>query len=242
MIVAGLLFGRILCVAVLSLALADCSMRQAAPHIGRSYHPEVGENLQEGLARAESRALVDTGGRAAREGDTLRLALMGAPEARLKDFEACEGGDREPKDFGAQINGDCVRYRLYAYWPDKHAYMVSRIGFEFEEILWIDDRTGKITTLLSEPQFSPRADYFFIYGDRDMNAEQQTFELYRVDVGGPIREWESHVVTDTQAATARSWSHDKIIIESHSADGTKAPDIWALKRNDDAWQLDMNGP
>ncbi len=242
MIVAGPLFGRILCVAVLSLALADCSMRPAAPRIERSYHPEAGKNLQESLAGAESRALIDTGGRAAREGDTLRLALIGAPDARLKDFGACEGDDLELKDFGAQINGDCARYHLYAYWPDKHAYMVSRIGFEFEEILWIDDRTGKITTLLSEPQFSPRADYFFIYGDRDMNAEQQTFELYRVDVGGPIKEWESHVVTDTQAATARSWSHDKILIESKSADATIAPSIWALKRQDGAWHLDMNGP
>lgn len=115
--------------------------------------------------RGEPAALSDAAGRVRRQGNVLRL-LARDREVVFENIEYCE--DREDVCRARQVRDcqhnvtDCRVFSLLRHDRKARAFLVYVSFYEDFRVLWVDDRTGKITDIGGLPHLSPDGVYFAV--------------------------------------------------------------------------------
>lgn len=191
----------------------------------------------------EADALAAAHGRAVRKGDGLSLNLANRPTVTLADNGAACADDNAV---------DCVRFTLVADLPSRHAYLVAKSYYEgCADLLLIDDRSGRQSTLADVPVFSPDGERLLIQNEceADGSASDNHLEIWRRQRDGWILEW---AYTDQQAYAADkslqnvflsnvvSWQNDRITMTFIDRAYGEVPErrwLGALSRIHGRWVL-----
>lgn len=218
-------------------ALADAKSEDAAIAAARRHHLN-----QRGM---ETEALKAAAGKAARQGERLILTLAGAgkPQIFADNRKACSDDNA----------ADCARYRLVAALPSRHAFLVSKSVYEgCADLILVDDRSGRRTTLSEVPVFSPDGERLLVQNDCEMGggADEHHLEIWKRAGDGWKLEWS---YTDDQAMAAEpklmnlfhsqvaSWDGDRITLRfTATIDGFASDQHWTgtLTRTPKGWRLE----
>ncbi|MDB5438926.1 MAG: hypothetical protein JWM33_1353 [Caulobacteraceae bacterium] len=134
---------------------------------------------------ADDAAALAASARVRRRGEDLILDLTGGGTLTLAGNEKVCDADN---DFDA-----CAVYRLMGDLPSRRAILVDKGLYEGNQILLIDDRTGRQTPLPAAPIFSPDNQRLLIQGQDDGYGGPDNLEIWRRTGDGWSAEWEHPV-------------------------------------------------
>ncbi len=132
---------------------------------------------------AESAVIAATDGQVQRNGPMLLFHSADGTSQTLIDQETC-GADGESAD-----ENRCERHALFAYLPDRHAFIVKTSYLEGASFSWINQRNGQSVRVEGEPHFSPDGHRFVTV--EASNERPYVIQVWRLTDAMPILEWES---------------------------------------------------
>lgn len=132
-------------------------------------------HAKHGEVDAEPIVLAKAHGHAVRRGSELILRLT---SGKTLAFPDSDDPDR------------VLNYKLMAYLPARHFFMLWDELYEGGEISLVDDRTGEETVIPWYPVFSPDGTRLLIQNDGEAFViESENLEIWRRDGGRMVREW-----------------------------------------------------
>jgi hypothetical protein len=148
---------------------------------------------------AEAAVIAATKGRVQRNGPTLLFHSADGTSQTLIDQEQC-GADGQPAD-----ENHCEHHALFAYLPDRHAFIVKTSAYEGGSFTWINERNGQSVRVEGEPHFSPDGGRFVAV--EASNAAPYVIQVWRLTDAMPILEWESPPIA-TVGYEFTGWNSD----------------------------------
>lgn len=148
---------------------------------------------------AEAAVIATTQGRVERKGPTLLFHSADGTSQTLTDQEQCSA-DGQPAD-----ENQCEHYTLFAYLPDRHAFIVKTSTYEGGSFTWINERNGQSVRVEGEPHFSPDRNRF-VAVEASMEYPY-VIQIWRLTDAMPILEWESPPIT-TVGYEFTGWNSD----------------------------------
>jgi len=147
----------------------------------------------------ESICLKQLGAIASRRGNDLRLKLANAAtRAFTTTQKACDDGD----------HAKCKDFRLSAYYPRHHLFLVARNSTEGGDFLLISARTGKELQLDEIPHFSPSGKRMAAVSASE-SYNDNSIEIWTTGDNLPKREWRHEVPNDKyELYEFESWDGD----------------------------------
>ncbi len=184
----------------------------------------------------EAPSVEAAGGAAERNGTKLLLHLTSGKIQTLTDGPSCF--DDLPK------TSSCYGYEFIRYERAHGVFVVHQYHYEGGEHIIIDDRSGKLTQLESDPYFSPNGDTALelVYGEDGYYSGQPRTSIWRRHGGRFILEW-SKPLTDGYGEASFSilgWrSNEHVDLEavpslSWSDAGARR---FSIKRAANGWQV-----
>ena len=189
----------------------------------------------------ESSALLTASGRARRDGDTLYLTPSEATEYILTDSS--------DDDCEKQIT-NCETYRLAAYLPTRHAFLVIVGYYEGRSWALVDDRTGEVTDLPGVPHFSPDDQRLFV-SDMSLSDGGRNIAIWRRDGRTWAVEWSRDPVAGATSGDGYfcgfvSWKGDRIDLKFWREwnDDRKPVNPWSavVTKDGAGWRLRTTRP
>jgi hypothetical protein len=187
---------------------------------------------------AEAAVIQSTEGRVQRNGPELILRAANGTSQTLADQEQC-GNNGEPAD-----EDHCEYHRLFAYLPDRHAFIVKNSYFEGGSVTWIDERNGQSVRIEGEPHLSPDGRRFL-----SLDASQDhpyVIQIWRLTDAMPILEWENQPI-DAVGYEFTGWNSDTEV-ELKYTTWNETPPHWDLParlsfsaEKDPPWVLQAGG-
>jgi hypothetical protein len=138
-------------------------------------------------ARVAERAYLAPG-RAERHGGELLLFPTAGEKVSFKDrmpaprdgLPVCETSDADT----------CTGFALVDRSEPAHAFVVERFAYEGGDVLLIDDRSGRSTTLPAKPIFSPDGrEYLLAPFDEENDVGPNNLEIWRREGDSAVLEW-----------------------------------------------------
>ena len=153
----------------------------------------------EKAAEAEAALLPGLSGKAAREGQTLRLVLADDKALTLTNKTKCTGYE------------DCVFYYLQAHLPELGYYLLEVFRYEGRFYLLVDERSGGKEVVYGQPKFSPDGKAFVATcsGEIDCSA----IEVHRFTERGLWREFAFTPEYYAVYHVVRWKGNDKVILD-----------------------------
>jgi len=182
------------------------------------------------VLEAEAGVLALTKGVARRERDTLILTREGGHTVELADTPTCQ---REDYDV------HCVRYRLAAWLPSRHAFVVDALRYEGGSYLLIDALSGDRLGIASPPHFSPDGTRFATF-DSDEESGADGIRIWAAHGASYASEWNLQ-----RAAGFVRWDgNDRLLVKLLSPPGARHPAAdreAAFARSGAGWKLEPGG-
>ena len=132
---------------------------------------------------SEAEAIATTKGLAQRDGLLLTLQPAKGAAVTFVDEDQC-GNDDKPADVA-----HCLVYRLNAYLPEHHAFIVRNGAYETESYSWVSDQTGATAVIEGIPHYAPNGNRFVVATPNE-GAGFNGIQLWRMENGLPVREWQ----------------------------------------------------
>jgi hypothetical protein len=220
---------------LLALVCTACTQPRVAspPAVDEMAQIGAADALQYDSARvleAEAGVLALTKGVARRERDTLILTREFGHTVELADTPTCQ---RENYDV------HCVRYRLAAWLPSRHAFVVDALRYEGGSYLLIDGLSGDRLEIASPPHFSPDGTRFATF-DNDEESAADGIRIWTAHGASYVSEWNMQ-----RAAGFVRWDgNDRLLVKFQSPPGgrhTATDREAALVRSGAGWKLEPDG-
>ncbi len=220
---------------LLALVCAACTQPRVAspPAVDEMAQIAAADAVQYDSARvleAEAGVLALAKGVARRERDTLILTREGGRTVELADTPTC---GRENYDV------HCVRYRLAAWLPSRHAFVVDAVRYEGGSYLLIDARSGNRLEIASPPHFSPDGTHFATF-DSDEESGADGIRIWAARGASYASEWN----LQRAAGFARWDGNDRLVVKFEPPPGARHPAAEreaAFVRSGAGWKLEPGG-
>lgn len=164
-----------------------------------------------------------------RDGDVLRLSLE---NGRTKVYT----GNRKDCEEGS--GGQCVIYRLVAFYPSLQSFLVSKGLFERQYFELVSRRTGGITEFSTIPEWSPNGKYLIAVDLNDLCERKHDLAIWSAGGDPPVfalkRDQERY-----EGWTITGWDGDyriRLQISTNSEEGSYDQDVEAV-RSGSGWKL-----
>ena len=171
-------------------------------------------------------------GIAVRSGDALRISLQnGKTKSLLSNNRACEEGNAEK----------CVDYRLEAYYPGLHLFVLTARLYEANSVLVVNGTTGAATNMDDSPHLSPNGERLVVAFSSEAWSTDRDIAVYRIENGALRLEW-SYKAKDYEQWKFVAWDGDariKLRVTLHGEDqsgGLTTRDA-DLQLTDAGWRL-----
>lgn len=118
----------------------------------------------------EPAALAAASAVAQRSGHVLRLKLRDRTLELENATDYCSGDGERCDDGSLRCDGvnECRSYWFMRHEKNANAFILRVVSYDEDRtVLWLDDRTGKVTEINSEPHFSPDRTHFAIVQSSD---------------------------------------------------------------------------
>ncbi len=215
-----------------------------APSSSRAQDSDEIDSWWSRYVRNEPAALAAASAVAQRSGHLLRLKLRD----RTLELESATyycSGDGERCDDGRLRCNDvipCSDYTFMHHERQAGAYVVLVYSYgEDRTVFWIDDTTGKVTDIKSEPHFSPDGTHFAIVQYSDFGGAYSGIQVWRTK--GPFLLTEYHEL-NSDAVGPRIYANFIRWLDNHSflltvhwnnqtsgfTSSVKRGDVWAFER------------
>jgi len=130
---------------------------------------------------SEEKCLSELKDVASRSGQTLRLRLE---NGNTNTFQ------NKPCD--RYSPSTCTEYTLIGYHPAQRAFIIEQGFYEDSLVLLVSDRTGNVTTLSTEPKFSPSGRWFVSVDADEMNGTDYYVTVWSTAPNKPKLELRYH--------------------------------------------------
>jgi len=215
---------------LLALACAACApSRNALPPSAEDGEIKAADAVQYDsfhALEAEAGVLALTRGAARREADTLILTRENGRTVSLADTPTCQ---REDYDV------HCARYRLAAWLPSRHAFVVDVLRYEGGSYLLIDARSGDRLGIASPPHFTPDGTRFATFDSDEENAADG-IRIWVAHGQGFVSEWNLQ-----QSAEFVRWDGDDRLLVNVT-DPKRPARPAAIARSGAGWKLEAAAP
>ncbi len=215
---------------LLALTCAACApSRNALPPGAEDREIKAADAVQYDSSHAleaEAGVVALTKGTARREADTLILTREDGRTVPLADTPACR---RENADV------HCVRYRLAAWLPSRHAFVVDVLRYEGGSYLLIDARSGDRLEIASPPHFTPDGTRFATFDGDEENAADG-IRIWAAHGTGYVSEWN----LQRPAEFVRWDGNDRLLV--NVADPKRPARPAVIARSGSGWKLEIAAP
>jgi len=144
---------------------------------------------------------------AQRHGSTLTLALSNGGNVDLRDDSSgCPG-----PTVVQLVNERCYGYNLMAYLPSEHFFIVRLSEYEGDEILLLDDRTGRKTIVAAAPYFSPDHARLLVLDNNEANGHAGLAQIWSRNNDGAEIEWQHQF--DSEPCDLVGWTDKGIDLD-----------------------------
>jgi hypothetical protein len=221
---------------LLGVCLAGIAMpalgQNALPRDAISCRPTEAEHDK--VDDVEQRCLAQLKGIASRAGDILTLKLdNGQTKTFRSETKACDEADAEK----------CLKYWLTAYLPALRAFIIDASAWEAGGVAYVSRRSGAVTMLEEQPQFSPSAQRFAVVKASESEPIDNAIVIYSTATDPPTLEWSYPQPQDYALYKFVGWDGENRIrlslytrltphdeLGEYDADLVRLPQGWMLNR------------
>lgn len=172
-----------------------------------------------GVLALEPKALAAAGNSVSREGDRLTLRVRSGSVKSYADRPECMNIEQESK---------CEKFRLVAYAPSRHLFVVAHAGYETVRYIVVDDATGDETSLRALPLFSPSGDHILVLNidDERLGFAMQLWARsgHKFDLKWTAAPFAHATPTSMTTYRLLGWNSEKALaVEAETRDDSPAP-------------------
>jgi hypothetical protein len=230
---------RILAVVLGAALLATPAFAQQREGTAQVHRRSDNDKENQDLIQLERACHAQMRGLASRDGDVLKLTLEnGKAKTFTDESRACRQHDA----------GNCLQYRLAAYYPIPKLFVIDWLAYESSRVLVVTRRTGASATLDVRPHLSPSGKRLVAAAAIEAWDVDNEIVIYSVQNGSLVLEW-SYKAQEYEMWDYISWDGDdriKLKVTLWSVDGggnhALVKQSAELQRTNSGWVLNKNVP
>jgi hypothetical protein len=189
------------------------------------------------IIEREAPSVEAAAGAVERDGTKLILHLTSGKTQTLIDGPSCFD-EEAPRPKGVS----CYGYEFNRYDKARHAFVIDQYYYEGGSYIIVDDRSGELTELQSDPSLSLNGDVALelVYGESGYYSGEPRISIWRRRAGKFILEWSKPLVNGGGEASFAilGWrSNEHVDIEASPFWSDEGLSRFSVVRSRSGWQI-----